>query len=213
MLRFFSRPVPLLLTLAFCTFIPVIMSMVRVVQIPTGTYEADSLRLAVAPLPWFVHAVAASIFGVAGPLNFVLALRRRFGRMHRIAGRAFVGAGAVLAVSGLLLLARVEMQSTLLIDFVRGFFSLTLLVALGLAVVAIRARDIPRHRAWAIRAYAIGMGAGTISMVYLPIYILTGTPPNGLTADVIYAVWWLLNIGFAEWVIRRINRNRGWVES
>jgi uncharacterized membrane protein len=202
MLRFFSRPTPLVLALAFLTFIPVVMAIVRTVQIPTETYEADSLRLAVAPIPWFLHALAASIFGLAGPLNFVLALRRRLGRLHRVTGRAFVGAGAVLSLSGLLLLASVEPQSTPLIDIVRGVFSIALLVALVQAVIAIRARDVPRHRAWAIRAYAIGMGAGTISLVYLPIYVVTGTPPNGLTADAIYAVWWVFNIGFAEWIIR-----------
>jgi uncharacterized membrane protein len=205
MFRFLSRPAPLVLALACCTFIPVLMAMVRVVQIPTGTYEADSLRLAVAPIPWFLHALAASIFGLAGPLNFVLALRRHFGRLHRVAGRAFVGAGLVLSLSGLLLLARIQPQSTPLIDIVRGFFSLALFVALVQAVVAIRARDLPGHRAWVIRSYAIGMGAGTISLVYLPIYIVTGTPPNGITADVIYALWWALNIGFAEWIIRRIS--------
>ncbi|MCU0826068.1 MAG: DUF2306 domain-containing protein [Tabrizicola sp.] len=204
MLRIFSRPALLLLVLALCTLIPVMMALVRVIQIPTGTYEADSLRLAVAPLPWFLHALAAGIFGLAGPLNLVLALRRRFGRLHRMAGWAFVCAGTILALSGLLLLAMVEMQSTPLIDIVRGIFSAALLLALASAILAIRVGDIHAHRAWAVRAYAIGMGAGTISMLYLPIYIVTGTLPNGLTSDVIYAAWWVLNIGFAEWVIHRI---------
>jgi Predicted membrane protein (DUF2306) len=204
MLRMFSRPAPLVLALAFFTAIPVVMAMVRTVQIPTGTYPEDSLRLAFAPVPWFLHALAGSVFGLAGPVNFALALKRRFGRLHRLTGMAFLIAGATLGVSGLAMLSRVEQQSTLVIDVARAAFGLALLVALANAFAAIRAGDVLRHRAWAIRAYAIGMGSGTIAFVFLPIYLITGTPPNGLVADTIYVAWWALNIGGAEWVVRRI---------
>jgi uncharacterized membrane protein len=205
MLRFFSRPVPLVLLLAICTAIPVLMAMVRTIQIPTGTYPEDTLRLAVAPLPWFLHAVAGSVFGVTGPMNFALALRRRFGPLHRVTGLAFIVSGAVLGLSGFALLAKVAQQSTSVIDIARAVFGAALLVALAMALAAIRARDIPRHRDWVIRAYAIGMGSGTIAFVFLPIYLITGTPPNGLVADLIYLVWWAFNIAVAEWVIHRMN--------
>jgi len=204
MFRSFSRPAPLVLALAFCTFIPVLMAMVETVQIPTGTYAEDSAHLAVAPLSWFLHVLAGAAFGIAGPMNFALALRRRFGRLHRATGRIFVGAGVVLGLTAFSLLLSVEPQRTPVIDVARGVFGLALLVALAMAVNAIRARDIPRHRAWVIRAYAIGMGSGTVALVFFPIYVLTGAPPIGLASDVIFVTWWALNIGFAEWVIHRI---------
>jgi uncharacterized membrane protein len=200
----FSRPVPLVLALAFLTFIPVLNAVVNMVQIATDTYGGSSAHLAVAPISWFLHALTGAAFGIAGPMNFALALRRRFGRLHRVTGRIFVGAGAVLGVTAVSLLLSVEPQRTPVIDIARGVFGAALLVALTLAVTAIRARDIPRHRAWAIRAYAIGMGSGTIGLVFLPVYLVTGTPPVGLASDIILVAWWALNIGFAQWVIRRL---------
>jgi uncharacterized membrane protein len=181
------------------------MALARVVQIPSHSYPDDSARFAVAPMAWFLHALAGTAFGLAGPINFVLALRRRFGRLHRITGRVFVVAGSVLGLSGLALLAQVTPQSTAVIDTARAVFSLALLYALVQAVTAILDQDIHSHRAWAIRAYAIGMGSGTVALVFLPIYLVTGAPPSGLASDLIFAAWWGVNIGLAEWVVRRIN--------
>lgn len=205
MFRLFSRPVPLVLLLAFCTFIPVLMALVRTVEIPTGSYPVDSARLSVAPLSWYLHSLAGAAFGIAGPVNFVLALRRRFGRLHRVTGRIFLVTGATLGLSAASLLVNVPMQSTLVIDIFRAVFGLALLVALALSLAAIRERDIPRHRAWVIRAYAIGMGSGTVALVFFPIYLLFGQEAvTGLAADIIFASWWTLNIACAEWVIHRI---------
>jgi len=92
----------------------------------------------------------------------------------------------VLGLTAFSLLLSVVPQRTPVIDVARGVFGLALLVALAMAITAIRARDIPRHRAWVIRAYAIGMGAGTVALVFFPIYLVTGAPPIGLASDVIF---------------------------
>ena len=70
-------------------------------------------------------------------------------------------------------------------------------------MAAIRNRDILRHRAWMIRAYAIGMGTGAVALVFFPIYIVTGQAPTGLASDVIFVASWLMTIAVAEWVIRQ----------
>ena len=205
MLRTFSRPVPLVLALAFFTFIPVLTAMVDMVLIPTGTYPQDSAHLAVAPISWFLHVLAGVAFGICGPMNFVLALRRRFGRLHRVTGRIFFASALVLGLSALSLLLSVEPQRTPVVDIARGVFGLALLVAVAKAIAAIRRRDIQGHRAWVIRAYAVGMGLGTVSLVFFPIYLVTGAPPTGLASDILFVASWSLNIGFAEWVIHRIS--------
>jgi uncharacterized membrane protein len=204
MLRTFSRPIPLVLALAFFSFIPVLNALVETIQIPTGTYAKDSAHLAVAPLSWFLHVLAGAAFGLSGPLNFVLALRRRFGRLHRVTGWIFFSSAAALGLSALSLLLSVEPQRTPVVDITRAVFGFALLVAMAKAIAAIRRRDIPGHRAWVIRAYAIGMGLGTVALVFFPIYLVTGQPPTGLVSDLLFAASWTLNIGFAEWVIRRI---------
>jgi uncharacterized membrane protein len=204
MIRTFTRPIALVLLLAFCTFIPVMMAAVRVVQIPLGTLPEDTLRLASVPASFFLHSLAGVLFGVLGPLQFARALRLRFGMLHHLAGRVFVLAGAGLALSGLAMLLKVESITTGLLDAARGVFGLALISALGLGIVAARAHDMRRHRAWMIRAYAIGMGTGIVSLVMFPIYLITGEPPTGLTSDIVVVGTWLLNIALGEWVVRRL---------
>ncbi|WP_374678001.1 DUF2306 domain-containing protein [Piscinibacter sp.] len=204
MIRAFTRPIPLVLALAFCTFIPVMMATVRVVQIPLGALPEDSLRLASAPVALFFHSLAGALFGVSGPLQFVRAVRRRFGALHRLAGRVFVLAGAALAVSGLALLMQVESITTGVLDTARGVFGLALIAALVLGAAAARTHDMRRHRAWMIRAYAIGMGTGPVALVMFPLYLITGEPPAGLASDIVVVGMWLLNIALGEWVVRTL---------
>jgi len=210
MIRTFARPIPLVLALAFCTFIPVMTAAVLVVQIPLGALPEDSLRLTSAPVAYFLHSLAGVLFGVLGPLQFVRALRLRFGTLHRLAGRVFVLAGVGLALSGLALLLRVESIATELLDAARGVFGLALISALVLGVAAARTHDMLRHRTWMIRAYAIGMGQGTVALVIFPIYLITGEPPMGLATDIVVVGMWLLNISLGEWIVRRLALPRPW---
>jgi uncharacterized membrane protein len=204
MIRTFTRPIPLVLALTICTVIPVMMAAARLVQIPLGALPEDSRRLASVPVAFFLHALAGVLFGVLGPLQFVRALCLRFGTLHRLAGRVFALAGAGLALSGLALLLQVQSIATGLLDAARGVFGLALIAVLVLGVAAARAHDMLRHRAWMIRAYAIGMGQGTVALVMFPIYLITGEPPMGLATDIVVVVMWLLNIALGEWVIRRL---------
>ena len=52
----------------------------------------------------------------------------------------------------------------------------------ALAVDAIRRRDFASHGAWMIRAYALGMGAGTQVVVLAPWSLITGEE-TGPTRD------------------------------
>jgi hypothetical protein len=72
-------------------------------------------------------------------------------------------------------------------------------------MAAIRDRDIARHRAWMIRAYAIGMGLGAVAMVFFPIYIVMGQAPTGLASDILFVGSWVMSIALAEAIIRRLS--------
>lgn len=202
MFRLLSRPMLLVLTLAVFSAIPVMTALVQVIQIPSGTYAQDSARLAIAPIAWFAHVLAGAAFGITGPVQFVRALRRRFGVLHRVTGRIFIVSGAALGLSGLSLLAQVASVRTPSADIARGLFGTALLIALARAMAAIRDRDFERHRAWMIRAYAVGMGLGAVGLVFFPVYLVTGQPPTGLASDVLFVGSWVLTIAFAEVALR-----------
>ena len=86
----------------------------------------------------------------------------------------------------------------------RLVFGIGLGVALSIAMQAIFARDLVRHRNWMIRAYAIGIGATAVTMVFFPIYLLTGEPPQGLVADIAFLGSWMACVLFAEGLVRRL---------
>jgi hypothetical protein len=72
---------------------------------------------------------------------------------------------------------------------------------LVLGFAAIRRRDINAHRAWMMRAYAIGLAAGTQAFTQGIGEGIFGT--GVLQADLSRGAAWVLNLAVAEWVIRR----------
>ena len=65
-------------------------------------------------------------------------------------------------------------------------------------------RDIAGHRAWMIRGYAIGQGAGTQFVTGMCWAVATGgRPEEGMPKAVLLAASWGFNILLAEWLIRR----------
>jgi hypothetical protein len=194
--RAFARPIPLALFLAFITAIPVISGAVLAVQVPLGAVPEGSQRLLVAPVALGLHGLAGALFGLLGPLQFTRALRGRFGPLHRAAGYTFVAAGLLLGASGLALLTQVSASP--LLDTARTLAGAALIGALILGLTT------RHHRAWMIRAYALGMGSGVVGLVFLPIFLITGNPPTGLPADLIVTGTWALTILLAETLIRRL---------
>jgi uncharacterized membrane protein len=205
MFRFLSRPVPLVMVLFFATSIPILTAIVKIIQVPAGLLHDESPRLAVAPLSMWLHAVSGFVFALLGPIQFARALKARFGGLHKVLGRLFVIAGVGMGLSGLSLLIRVDSVATPLLDWARAFFGAALIVALVFAVRAALGRNIVQHRAWIIRAYALGVGGPTVGLVMFPIY-LAGGPVIGLVADIVFVGWWLVTIGIGEFVIAFIQR-------
>jgi uncharacterized membrane protein len=205
MLRFFSRPIPLVLLLVFATGLQVILAAFKVVEVPTGTLPKDGLRLGAAPVSIWLHALGGLLFSLLGPLQFVRALRDRFGALHRLSGRIFLVSGLAMAMSSLSLLWQLDSLSTQFLVVARAIFSVALIVSLIVAVRAARAGKIPEHRAWMIRSYAIGVGGTSVAVVMFPLY-LAGFQVTGLMVDLIFVGWWLITIGLSQLVINYIQR-------
>ena len=199
--RIFARPIWLACLLLIATIIPIVTAGIRVYQVPTGQMPDDAVKFAVVPVSMFVHSLGGMLFGLLGPLQFAGVLKRRFGRLHRITGRIFVVSGLMLGLSSLQLLAEFPDASTWVLISARLAAGLGLSLALIWAIFAIRRGNVEQHRAWMIRAYAVGMGAATISFIMLPIYLITGKPVEGYAADLLFVASWVINIAIAEWVI------------
>lgn len=199
-----AKPVLVPAALLFATLLTIVLALVQLVQIPLGALPADSSRLATAPVWHFAHVLGGAAFGILGPIQFGRVLAGRYDRFHRITGRVFIAAGALLSVSSLGLLWNFPAAYSPLVSSGRLIFGAALGLALALALHTARNRDFMRHRNWMIRAYAIGMGATAVSMLFFPVYVLTGTPPQGPLADAVFMGSWVACIAVAETVVRRI---------
>ncbi len=198
---------PALLALAV---IPVAGGTGRLIEVLGGPEVLPTdARFVASPIPLVVHIVAAVGYAVLGAFQFSARLRRRHPGWHRRAGRLLVGLGLAVAFSGLwMTLAYPQKEGTGdILWATRLLVSSGMGVSLILGVVAIRNRNIARHRAWMTRAYALALGAGTQAFTVGFGQALFGT--GVVRTDLMMAAAWAINLAVAEWVIRRPARSTG----
>ncbi|WP_295574834.1 DUF2306 domain-containing protein [uncultured Microbacterium sp.] len=152
-------------------------------------------------LPVLLHVIGATVFVVLGALQFSVRLRRRRPEWHRTAGRLAILAALLAVVSGIWLAFEARSSAGALLFTLRllAASALALFVALGFR--AIRHRRLPRHRAWMIRAYAIGLGAATQVFTLGFGQELFGR--GELAVALLNGAGWAINLVVAEWAIRR----------
>jgi hypothetical protein len=83
----------------------------------------------------------------------------------------------------------------------RLLFGSAMVVSIVLGFTTIRRRDVRRHRAWMLRGYAIGLGAGTQVLTLAVGAVILG-PPNELSRALLMGAGWVINLAVAEWAIR-----------
>ncbi|MBT9595033.1 MAG: DUF2306 domain-containing protein [Vitreoscilla sp.] len=163
-------------------------------------------RFAHNPLPAIVHIVAASVFSVLGAFQFESGLRRAWPRWHRYAGRVLVLCGLLTAATGVWMTVQYAIprpvQGSLLFG-VRLAVGGAMALSLVLAVKAIREGNVPSHQAWMLRAYALGLGAGTQVFFLLPPELISGEPVTGILRDALMTAAWAANLLVAEFAVRR----------
>jgi cytochrome bd-type quinol oxidase subunit 2 len=184
--------------------IPLTAGVLRLVQLAGGPelFPADP-RFNVFPVALLVHIVGSAVFAFVGALQFVRRFRRRPSSWHRRAGRVLVVAGLLVVASALWLTLFYDPQpgSGRILFFFRLVVAPAMATCLVLGFTAIRRRDIVAHRAWMIRAYALGLGAGT--QIFTEGFGQAIFGEHVVAGDLEKAAAWILNLAVAEWAIRR----------
>ncbi len=194
----------LALLLALVSAIPIAVGIYVIVELSAGHIGPETIRHLASPLPVVLHVASAAIYATLGALQFVSAFRRRFPGWHRVVGRVLLVCGLIAGLSGLwmtLFYTRLPDTNDLLVA-IRIVFSSALIVCIALGFLAIRGCDIPRHRAWMMRAYAVGLGAGTQALVFMVAEGIAG-PPDQMGKALLMGASWLINLGVAEFAIQR----------
>jgi len=161
-------------------------------------------RFSASPLPVVLHIVSALVFAILGAFQFATGIRRRWPGWHRAAGRLIVGCGLLVGLSAVwltLFYSHPDGGGELLYAL-RLLFGSAMVVSIVLGLVSIRRGDVTRHRAWMMRGYAIGLGAGTQIVTLLIGELILG-PPEGVAKGLLNGAGWAINLAMAEWLIRR----------
>ncbi len=184
--------------------VPLSAGTLRLVQLAGGpaAMPPDD-RFTGFPVALVVHIVGSALFALLGTLQFVPRFRRRHRTWHRRAGRVLAVAGLAVVGSALwlTLLTPPKPGTGDLLFVLRLVFASAMAACLVAGIAAIRRRDVTAHRAWMVRAYAIGLGAGTQAFTEGITQALVGT--GELSGDLAKGAGWLVNLAVAEWAIRR----------
>lgn len=191
--------------LVFLSIVPVLAGSARMVELTShAEITPDNARFFASPIPVVVHIVSVTLYSLLGAFQFAPSFRRRKTGWHRAAGRILVPSGLAVALSGLWMTQFYPWPEYdgVWLNGLRLIFGTAMLASLALGYVATQSRDFPQHGAWMIRAYAIGLGAGTQVFTHLP-WILFPSIRGELARTLMMGAGWVINLIVAEWIIRK----------
>ena len=164
----------------------------------------DDIRFLQAPLPISLHVISATVYCLLGAFQFSSGLRLRWPDLHRRAGRGLALCGLLAGATAFWMAASYAIPASLQGPLLRGVrlaVASAMVASLLMAWRSVLRRDVLRHEAFMIRAYALGQGAGTQVLVLLPWMLISGKS-GSLTRDLLMTLSWAINIAIGESIIR-----------
>lgn len=191
--------------LILLSLVPAVAGTARLAELAGhAQVTAANARFFAQPTPVVLHILSVIPYSIAGAFQFSSGFRRRNRAWHRQAGKVLGVFGFTAALTGLWMAHFYPWPAGdgfgLYVE--RLVFGTAMAVSIVLGVDAARRRNFTAHGAWMIRAYAIGLGAGTQVLTHLPWFILVGKPGES-ARTVLMGAGWVINVIVAEWVIRR----------
>lgn len=188
------------------SLVPALAGTARLAQLTDGAnMTVENARFFAAPLPVVLHIPAAIVYSILGAFQFSAGFRRRHRGWHRMAGRVLIPSALLVAISGLWMTLTYPWPANdgEAVYLERLVFGSAMLLSVILGVDAIRRRNFTAHGEWMIRAYAIGLGAGTQVLTHLPWFILADGTPSETPRAIMMGAGWVINVAVAEWIISR----------
>ena len=197
--------------------IVLVFAMIRVStdwpHILAGTVPEDDYSERYVAHPWlaYLHIAPGVAYLLGAPLQLTRRFRTRHYTVHRRLGRVLLSfalvTGVLAVVFGLFFSwgGVLEASASLI-------FGVWFVACLVLAFLAIRRNDVSQHRRWMIRAFAVGIGVGTIRLwigVFTALTIGRNGGPEGLTLPDQFTfgvAFWLaftMHVALGEWWLRR----------
>ena len=190
--------------LIILSLVPALAGSARLVELSSDAeITSANARFFDSPLPVTIHIIGAILYSILGALQFAPTFRRRKTHWHRFVGKwILVPSGIAVALSGLWMnqfyhLPEIDGE---FLYIQRIFFGSAMFLSIVLGAFAVRRKDYKSHGNWMMRAYAIGLGAGTQVFTHLPWVLFLGQPDE-LTRALLMLAGWVINLAVAEWNI------------
>lgn len=215
-----TRPPRVVLLAGAVTALVVIVLVFAAIRVGTdwphildGTVPEGDFSQRYVAHPWlaYLHIAPGVAYLLGAPLQLSRRFRTRHYTVHRRLGRVLLSlallAGVLAVVFGLFLPWGGVLEASASLVFGSWFVA-----CLVLAFRAIRRKDVSQHRRWMIRAFAVGVGVGTIRLwvgLFTALTIGRNGGPEGLTLPDQFTfglAFWLafaMHVALGEWWLRR----------
>lgn len=130
------------------------------------------------PVLTFMHILPGMMVMLLGPWQFMPAIRKRHLSFHRISGRLYVACAYIVGISALCMPVIMLPIGGVNEAAASILFSIFFLVSLSKACWHIIHRNMPLHREWMIRAFAVGLAVSTVRPIIVLFFALSGLPPQ-----------------------------------
>ncbi|GAB3898531.1 DUF2306 domain-containing protein [Larkinella knui] len=140
--------------------------------LPHGYVEGDWKGNTIVSL----HILLAAILVMGGPLQLIPAVRRHVPRFHRWLGRLYVTTAIVVSTAGLIM---TWTRGTIGDTTQQISISIQALYIISFALLTIRsarARQVARHRAWALRLFMVVNGVWFFRVGLMGWLLINGRP-------------------------------------
>jgi hypothetical protein len=175
-----------------------------------GLQSADALPATAAI---GLHFLTGGILLLAGPVQLIGALRRAAPAVHRWIGRLYVVSAGLAGLGGLGFIFGKGTIGGWWMDLGFGIYGLLMVSAAVLTYLHARNRELERHRAWAIRLFALAIGSWLYRMEYGFWFLVAGRVGHssdftGWFDMAMVFAFYLPNLAVAELFIRARERRR-----
>jgi uncharacterized membrane protein len=171
-LRALQGAIVVLIAIVFAS--AVMRLLVDVPHLLDGTFPEEDYDRRYVQHPWlaYVHIAPGIVYLLGAPVQLAYRIRSRHYPFHRRLGRVLLTAGLISGAFAIALGYVMPFAGTseAIASYVFGSWFLACLL---LAFRAIRRDDVVNHRRWMIRAFAMGVGVGTIR-IWLALFAATG---------------------------------------
>ena len=160
------------------------------------------------------HFLAGSVLLLLGPIQFIGYLRRSVPTIHRWLGRAYAISAGVAGMGGIVFIIVSGTIGGAVMDIGFGIYGALMVLCATMTYHRARTHDISRHRAWAIRLFALTIGSWLYRMEYGLWYMAFGFLGRSYTFDgwfdpAMAFLFYAPNLLIAEFFIRASGQDRG----